>query len=131
ELFLFLTPHIISTDEDVDKMREAVKEGSELLKGVPGSRINPQADTMTIKRDSLTRRDTTIRRPPDSLTTLRRRPPVPPDTAGAAGAAGGERGGAGGGGGGGGGGRQTFLPGRERGRAISTGRARPPRVDGH
>jgi type II secretory pathway component GspD/PulD (secretin) len=80
ELFLFLTPHIISSDEDIDKLREAVKEGSELLKEVPvGARIVPATDTMTI------RRDTTIRRPPtDSLRTLRVRPPGdttrPPDT---------------------------------------------------
>jgi type II secretory pathway component GspD/PulD (secretin) len=71
ELFLFLTPHIISTDEDIDKLREAVKEGSDLLKQVPvGARIIPAPDTLTI------RRDTTVRRPPgDSLRTLRVRPP--------------------------------------------------------
>jgi len=71
ELFLFLTPHIISSDEDIDKLREAVKEGSELLKQIPvGPRINPAPDTLTI------RRDTTVRRPPtDSMRTLRVRPP--------------------------------------------------------
>ena len=34
ELFLFLTPHIISSDEDIDKLRDAVRDGSELLKQV-------------------------------------------------------------------------------------------------
>jgi type II secretion system protein D len=37
ELFLFLTPHIIETDEDVDRIREGVEQGTELL-GVPGRR---------------------------------------------------------------------------------------------
>jgi general secretion pathway protein D len=78
ELFLFLTPHIISSDEDLDKFREAVKDGSDLLKQVPlESRIRPPADTLVIPRDSAARRDTTVRRPPgDSLTTMRRRPPT-------------------------------------------------------
>ncbi|MBC8086359.1 MAG: type II secretion system protein GspD, partial [Phycisphaerae bacterium] len=31
ELFLFLTPHIISDDADIDRLRDAVKDGSELL----------------------------------------------------------------------------------------------------
>ncbi|MGH9886922.1 MAG: type II secretion system protein GspD, partial [bacterium] len=68
ELFLFLTPHIISSDEDVDRYREAVKEGSGLLKELNiGPRITPRADTLTpSKLDSLKR---------DSLQTLRRRPP--------------------------------------------------------
>ena len=31
ELYLFLTPHIVSSDEDIDRLREAVKTGSENL----------------------------------------------------------------------------------------------------
>ena len=69
ELFLFLTPHVISNDEDVDKLRDAVKDGSDLLKHVNvGPHIVPKTDTLTIKPDS-TKKDT--------LTTLRRRPPEP------------------------------------------------------
>ncbi|HEX4683282.1 MAG TPA: secretin N-terminal domain-containing protein [Gemmatimonadaceae bacterium] len=71
ELFLFLTPHIISSDEDIDKLREAVHQGSELLKDVNvGPHIVPAADTMRIKPDSAK---------PDSLTLLRRRPPATPN----------------------------------------------------
>jgi general secretion pathway protein D len=70
ELFLFLTPHVIFSDEDVDKLRDAVKEGSDLLKQVEtGPRIVPKTDTIPVKRDTLMKQD--------SLTTLRRRPPEP------------------------------------------------------
>ena len=70
ELFLFLTPHVIFGDQDVDKLRDAVKEGSDLLKQVEtGARIVPKTDTIPIKPD------TTVK--PDSLTMLRRRPPAP------------------------------------------------------
>jgi general secretion pathway protein D len=79
ELYLFLTPHIISSDADIDKLREAVKDGSDLLKGVNvDPRIVPKTDTLPpLRRDSTARRDTT-RRPPgaDSMQTLRRRPPA-------------------------------------------------------
>ena len=69
ELFLFLTPHVIFGDQDVDKLRDAVKEGSDLLKQVEtGARIVPKTDTIPIKPD------TTVK--PDSLTMLRRRPPA-------------------------------------------------------
>ncbi|MGE5731552.1 MAG: type II secretion system protein GspD [Gemmatimonas sp.] len=73
ELFLFLTPHVISNDEDVDKLRDAVKDGSDLLKHVNvGPHIVPKTDTLTVKPDSAKK---------DTLTTLRRRPPAsPPDT---------------------------------------------------
>jgi type II secretory pathway component GspD/PulD (secretin) len=73
ELFLFLTPHIISTDEDVDKYRDALRDGSELLKQLNvGPHIVPRADTLapsTIKPDTSKKTD--------SLTMLRRRPPPP------------------------------------------------------
>ncbi|MGH7447506.1 MAG: secretion protein, partial [Longimicrobiales bacterium] len=32
ELFLFLTPHIISTDEDADRLRREIERGADLLK---------------------------------------------------------------------------------------------------
>ena len=75
ELFLFLTPHIISTDEDIDNLRKAVKGSSDLLKEV---NINPR---IVLPGDSLKpvrgQGDTTRVRPPtDSITTLRRRPPT-------------------------------------------------------
>jgi type II secretory pathway component GspD/PulD (secretin) len=77
ELFLFLTPHIISSDEDVDKYREAVQNGSSLLKEMNvGPRIIPRADTINIKLDSLKKPDSV--RKPDSLQTMRRRPPAEP-----------------------------------------------------
>ena len=42
ELYLFLTPHIINNDEDIDKLRDAVQNGSELLKQIPtGPRFSP------------------------------------------------------------------------------------------
>jgi type II secretory pathway component GspD/PulD (secretin) len=75
ELFLFLTPHIISSDEDIDKLREAVQNGSDLLKDVNiAPRIVPRADTVRIRPDTTTRKPPTS---PDSMTTLRRRPPEP------------------------------------------------------
>jgi general secretion pathway protein D len=62
ELFLFLTPHVIFTDTDVDKLREAVKANSELLQTVPiEARIKPRGDTITVK---LPPRPDTIRKPP-------------------------------------------------------------------
>ena len=32
ELFLFLTPHVVQTDDDIDRVREAIKENTELLR---------------------------------------------------------------------------------------------------
>jgi type II secretory pathway component GspD/PulD (secretin) len=72
ELFLFLTPHIISSDDDIDKLRDALRDGSDLLKHVDvGPRIIPRTDTLPafIRPDSAKK--------PDSLTTIRRRPPDP------------------------------------------------------
>jgi general secretion pathway protein D len=63
ELFLFLTPHVIFTDTDVDKLREAVKANSELLQTVPiEARIKPRGDTITVKLPPP--RPDTIRKPP-------------------------------------------------------------------
>lgn len=62
ELFLFLTPHVIFTDTDVDKLREAVKNGSELLQTIPiEARIKPGADTIKVP---VIRPDTVKRKPP-------------------------------------------------------------------
>ena len=78
ELFLFLTPHIISSDEDIDKYRDAVREGSELLKEVNiGPRIVPAADTLKVRMDSARPPSDSAKRA-DSLRTLRRRPPAGP-----------------------------------------------------
>ncbi|MEO7084568.1 MAG: secretin N-terminal domain-containing protein [Gemmatimonadaceae bacterium] len=74
ELFLFLTPHIINSDEDIDKLRDAVKTGSELLKDVDiGPRIKPRTDSLP---SIPTKPDTTKKPSTDSLTMLRRRPPM-------------------------------------------------------
>lgn len=49
ELFLFLTPHVVSGDEDLDRLRDAVREGSVLLKQVPTDpMIPPSVTTDTI-----------------------------------------------------------------------------------
>jgi general secretion pathway protein D len=62
ELFLFLTPHVIFTDTDVDKIREAVKANSELLHTVPiEARIKPGGDTINVK---LPPKVDTVRKPP-------------------------------------------------------------------
>jgi len=72
ELFLFLTPHIISSDDDVDKLREAIREGSDLLKQMNiGPHIIPRADTIPVP----TLRPPSDSAKKDSLTTMRRRPP--------------------------------------------------------
>ena len=80
ELFLFLTPHIISSDQDIDQLRDAVKNRSDLLKTIPvGPNIVPAKDTIHVPLDSRTdslKRVDSVRRA-DSLRTLRRRPPEP------------------------------------------------------
>ncbi len=49
ELFLFLTPHIVSSDEDIDRLRESLRSGSQLLQGVNiEGRISPAGDTINI-----------------------------------------------------------------------------------
>jgi general secretion pathway protein D len=47
ELFLFLTPHIVSSDEDIDRLRESVRGTSDMLKDLPLKRLNP-GDTIRI-----------------------------------------------------------------------------------
>lgn len=81
ELFLFLTPHIISEDADIDRLRDAVKSGSELLQDMPTeARIKMAQPTPTI----VIPRDTTPLKPPTRGTpdTTRRRPPPIGDPAG-------------------------------------------------
>ena len=34
ELFLFLTPHVVQSDDDMDRVREAIKENTELLRNL-------------------------------------------------------------------------------------------------
>jgi len=50
ELFLFLTPHIVSSDEDVDRLREQVRNGTPLLKDVPvEGRLKPRPDSSVVR----------------------------------------------------------------------------------
>jgi len=49
ELFLFLTPHIVSSDEDIDRLRESIRGSSDMLKSVRiEGRINQGGDTVNI-----------------------------------------------------------------------------------
>ncbi len=63
ELFLFLTPHIVSSDQDIDRLREAVRGGSDLLKDVPLQHISPGGDTIRIGLP----RDSAKKVPPDTI----------------------------------------------------------------
>jgi type II secretory pathway component GspD/PulD (secretin) len=85
ELFLFLTPHIISSDDDIDKLRDAVREGSDLLKQVNvGPHIQPKTDTLNVQTKPIVPGAKppadSVKQQADSLTRLRRRPPAPPDS---------------------------------------------------
>jgi general secretion pathway protein D len=51
ELFLFLTPHIIATDEDADRVREGVSHGTDLLRETLP--VKPLIDSTRQHRDSL------------------------------------------------------------------------------
>jgi general secretion pathway protein D len=75
ELFLFLTPHIVSSDEDIDRLRESIRGSSEMLKDVPLHRVNPGGDTIKIgvPKDSVK----PPRRPPDTLSVSRPAPDMP------------------------------------------------------
>ncbi len=65
ELFLFLTPHIVSSDEDIDRLRESVRNSSDLLKDLRiEGRVRIGGDTINVGI-------------PDS--TVGRRPPVLPE----------------------------------------------------
>jgi type II secretory pathway component GspD/PulD (secretin) len=85
ELFLFLTPHIISSDDDIDKLRDAIKDGSDLLKQVNvGPHIQPKSDTLAVPTKPIVPGAKppadSVKQQADSLTRLRRRPPAPPDS---------------------------------------------------
>ena len=41
ELFLFLTPHVVQSDDDTDRIREAIKQNRELLRNLPLAPIIP------------------------------------------------------------------------------------------
>jgi general secretion pathway protein D len=41
ELFLFLTPHVVQSDDDTDRIREAIKQNRELLRDLPLAPIIP------------------------------------------------------------------------------------------
>jgi general secretion pathway protein D len=50
ELFLFVTPHLIATDEDADRVREGVNRRAELLR--PVLPVAPLIDSTRSRRDS-------------------------------------------------------------------------------
>jgi type II secretory pathway component GspD/PulD (secretin) len=72
ELYLFLTPHVVSSDEDIDRLREATKGQSALLeKTNVNARIVPKGDTIQVgepvKKPTGTvkpRPDSTSKKPP-------------------------------------------------------------------
>jgi general secretion pathway protein D len=48
ELFLFLTPHVVQSDDDTDRIREAIKQNRELLRNVPLAPIIPPLPTSPV-----------------------------------------------------------------------------------
>jgi general secretion pathway protein D len=81
ELFVFLTPHIVAGDEDIDRLRDALKNGSVLLKQQdlsPMIKAPPSTpDTLTVPR-RVPAADSTAR--PDSTRRPIRPRPVPNDS---------------------------------------------------
>lgn len=76
ELYLFLTPHVVSSDEDIDRLREATKSQSPMLEETNvNARIVPRGDTLQIGEpigkpaDAAKRPDAA--RKPDSTATKR------------------------------------------------------------
>jgi hypothetical protein len=53
ELYLFLTPHIISSDTDIDRLRDAVHKESELLQKVPLQHRIPSRSADTVSTSQL------------------------------------------------------------------------------
>ena len=49
ELFLFLTPHVVQTDDDIDRVREAIKENTELLRSLELKSIVPPNPAGTLR----------------------------------------------------------------------------------
>ena len=71
ELYLFLTPHVISSDEDIDKLRNATKSQSSLLEQTDvNARIVPKGDTLQIG-DPIKKPVPPAKPKPDSNTTKR------------------------------------------------------------
>ena len=67
ELYLFLTPHIVTGDADIDRLRDAVKNSTELLNQVPlDARLNPAALDSALRRrqDSVRKADSLRARRP-------------------------------------------------------------------
>jgi type II secretory pathway component GspD/PulD (secretin) len=57
ELFLFLTPHVIYNDTDIDDLRKAVKGATDLLQQVPtDARFVPRGDTLHVGVTDTTRK---------------------------------------------------------------------------
>ena len=50
ELFLFLTPHVVASDEDADRLRDGIHNGAELLR--PVMPPAPLLDSTRVRRDS-------------------------------------------------------------------------------
>jgi hypothetical protein len=48
ELFLFLTPHVVQSDDDTDRVREAIKQNRELLRDLPLAPIIPPVPTSPV-----------------------------------------------------------------------------------
>ncbi len=67
ELYLFLTPHIVSSDEDIDRLREAIKGQSELLRDMNvDAKIVPKGDTIQIGTPVKPKPDSAAKPKPDS-----------------------------------------------------------------
>ncbi len=79
ELFLFLTPHIVSSDEDIDRLRESIRSGSEMLKDVPLHRVNPGGDTIRIGAPRDSGKTAPPRRPPPDTLSVPRSQNTPRD----------------------------------------------------
>jgi len=66
ELYLFLTPHVVSSDEDIDKLREATKMQSPMLEETNVQpRIVPKGDTIQVG-DPIRKRPEAPKPKPDS-----------------------------------------------------------------
>jgi general secretion pathway protein D len=48
ELFLFLTPHVVQSDDDTDRIREAIKQNRELLRDLQLAPIIPPVPTSPV-----------------------------------------------------------------------------------
>ncbi|MDB4917978.1 MAG: hypothetical protein JWM95_5622 [Gemmatimonadetes bacterium] len=78
EFYLFLTPHIVSSDEDVDRLREAVRNGSDILQPEDvHSKITTAVDSIKALPRPDVPRPAPLRTPAPTTPsdTTRRRPP--------------------------------------------------------